>query len=118
MTVQQKPPEKIEESYKRITKSGGYMREEGPTPADIVAMEARKNPWAWGIDASMRLTGYLKLLNRQNAAVTIEQLFFALELTALNWYNADLKTLPTTPERLLAARKAAREYYKKGVEGL
>lgn len=106
---------RIGETYRRIESRNLLAQEDRVDPEDIVAQEARANPWAWGIWASMRLTGFLKLLNRQNAVVTIEQLMFALELTAMNWYNAE--GLPVSADKISAARKAAREYYKKGMSG-
>lgn len=113
--VVRRSPESLERAYKHHERRGTFAASNEPLPEDVVAHEAKKNPWAWGIWASIRFTGFLKMLNKQNTTVTVLQLLFALELTYLNWFNAD--GLPVSAEEIQKARKAARDYYVRGIKG-
>lgn len=100
-------------AYEHLEKRPVAARSDAPLPEDVVAHEAKRDPWAWGVWASIRFTGFLKMLNKQNATVTVLQLMFALELTALNWFNAE--GLPVTVDDIKRAKSAAREYYLRGI---
>lgn len=102
----------LEKAYDKLASNVGLDRRE--EPEDVVAQQAKRDPWAWGVWASIRFTGFLKLLNRENASVTVLQLVFALELTALNWFNAT--GLPITAGQLKQARKAAYDYYTANID--
>ena len=110
--VARRGEESLQKAYDKLASNVGTQR--GEEPEDVIAQNARRDPWAWGIWASMRFTGFLKLLNRENSAVDVEQLIFALELTALNWFNA--VGLPLPPERLKRARKAAYDHYVANID--
>lgn len=112
MTVAKRSEESLQKAYDKVASVVGLGR--GEDPEDVVAQQSRRDPWAWGIFASMRFTGFLKLLNRENAAVDVRQLIFALELTALNWYNA--VGMPITPDQIKAARKAAYDHYVANID--
>ncbi len=113
LRVTRRSDQSLEKAYKHLEKSPVSATSEAPLPEDVVAHEAKRDPWAWGVWASIRFTGFLKMLNKQNAAVTVHQLMFALELTALNWFNAE--GLPLTPDELKRTKAAAREYYLRGI---
>lgn len=112
MTVAKRSEESLERAYTRLASNVALNAQD--EPEDVIAQKAKKDPWAWGIWASIRFTGFLKLLNRENAAVTVLQLMFALELTALNWFNA--KGPQFDAAGIKKARKAAHDYYVSNID--
>lgn len=112
LKVSKRSEESLEKAYEKLASVVALNKAEDPE--DVIAQKAKKDPWAWGIWASMRFTGFLKLLNRENASVTILQLIFALELTALNWFNAT--GLPVTALQIKQARKAAYDHYAANID--
>lgn len=112
LKVTKRSDESIQKAYDKLASNVALDR--GEEPEDVIAQKAKRDPWAWGVWASMRFTGFLKLLNRENASVNILQLVFALELTALNWFNAT--GLPVTQQQLKQARKAAYDYYVANID--
>lgn len=112
MTLSKRSEESLQAAYNKLASNVGLNRTE--VPEDVIAQNAKKDPWAWGVWASIRFTGFLKLLNRENVAINVLQLLFALELTALNWFNAT--GLPVTAQQIKQARKAAYDYYVANID--
>lgn len=113
MTVSKRSDESLQKAYEKVASNVGLDRKE--EPEDVIAQQAKRDPWAWGVWASIRFTGFLKLLNRENSAITVLQLMFALELTALNWFNAQGKEFNASD--IKRARKAAYDYYVRHIDG-
>lgn len=110
MPVSRRSPESLEKAYAHL----GARPEEplaDDTPLDVIAGRAASDPWYWGKWAAIRLVGFLKMLNKQTAAITPRHLVFAIELTALNFYFSHDPELD--PARVKAARLAAQAHYKK-----
>lgn len=97
--------------YQRLEKQEALQGAPPATFSERFGELAKTNPWAWGIYASIQLTGYCKLLNKEVGAVTAKQLVFSIELLALNFFNGDI---PLTKDEIETARKAARDYYING----
>lgn len=113
LRVTRRSEESLGKAYEHLERRSVSARSDEALPEDVVAHEAKRDPWAWGVWASIRFTGFLKMLNKQNATVTVLQLMFALELTALNWFNA--QGLPVSVDDIKRARQAARDYYVRGI---
>lgn len=112
LNVAKRSEESLNKAYEKMASNVALNPQE--EPEDVIAQKAQKDPWAWGVWASIRFTGFLKLLNRENAAVNVLQLMFALELTALNWFNA--KGAQFDAAEVKRARKAAYAYYAANID--